>query len=73
MGTTPTVVDLFAGAGGLALGFVRAGFEIVDSVEHNADPAETYNDNIHAIPYTSQSHERARVRDMKVTIARHRS
>lgn len=46
-----TFVDLFAGCGGLALGFVREGFEAVGAVEIDPDAAETYalniDDNIH--------------------------
>lgn len=46
-----TFVDLFAGCGGLALGFVREGFGAVGAVEIDPDAAETYalniDDNIH--------------------------
>lgn len=35
-----TYIDLFCGAGGLSLGFDKAGFENVFSVEFNADFAE---------------------------------
>ena len=41
-----TFVDLFAGCGGLALGFMREGFEPVGAVEIDPDAAETYVLNI---------------------------
>ena len=37
----PTVVELFAGAGGASLGLLAAGFEEVRAVEWNADACET--------------------------------
>ena len=37
------MIDLFAGAGGLSLGFERAGFRSVAAVEADRDCAETYN------------------------------
>ena len=36
------VADLFAGAGGLSLGFVRAGFGVIAAVELDGDSAATY-------------------------------
>ena len=39
------VVDLFAGAGGLSLGFEKGGFRVVQAVEHNPKTAETYRYN----------------------------
>lgn len=42
----PTVVSLFAGAGGMDLGFRRAGFEIVWANELDRDASESYRKNI---------------------------
>jgi DNA (cytosine-5)-methyltransferase 1 len=39
------VIDLFAGVGGLSLGFSRAGFEIVYANEYNQAIAESYKRN----------------------------
>jgi DNA (cytosine-5)-methyltransferase 1 len=44
-GKGPLVLDLFAGAGGLALGFETAGFETV-GFEYDEDAAATYNKNL---------------------------
>ena len=38
----PTVIDLFAGCGGLTAGFVRRGYTPVLAVEHNLHAAATY-------------------------------
>jgi DNA (cytosine-5)-methyltransferase 1 len=43
----PKAIDLFAGAGGLALGLSRAGFEICAAVEYDKWAAETYRINLH--------------------------
>jgi len=37
-----TYMDLFAGAGGMSLGFDNAGFKNLLAVEFNKDFAETY-------------------------------
>lgn len=42
----PTVVDLFCGAGGLALGFSSAGFNLIDAREMNPAAVATYRANI---------------------------
>lgn len=39
------MIDLFAGAGGMTLGFVRAGFKPVLAVEHEKPFADTYRAN----------------------------
>lgn len=44
--TKPTVVSLFAGAGGLDLGFVQAGFDIVWANDFDSDAVETYRANL---------------------------
>lgn len=41
----PTVVDLFAGVGGLSLGFKQAGFEVIFANEHDASIAKAYKLN----------------------------
>ena len=38
-------IDLFSGAGGLGLGFERAGFKNIFSVEFNKEISETYKYN----------------------------
>jgi len=43
---TATVVDLFCGAGGSALGFLRAGFRVVGAVDRDPDACRTYADLI---------------------------
>jgi DNA (cytosine-5)-methyltransferase 1 len=42
---TPAVLELFAGAGGLAEGFRRAGFRIAGAIELDRDAAQTYRFN----------------------------
>jgi DNA (cytosine-5)-methyltransferase 1 len=40
-----TVVDLFAGAGGLSLGFEMAGHELVAAADHDPNAVQTFNQN----------------------------
>jgi DNA (cytosine-5)-methyltransferase 1 len=46
MRQVPTVVDLFCGAGGLSLGFVQAGYEVVLAVDNNNVALKTYAANL---------------------------
>lgn len=46
-GGAPRVLDLFAGCGGLSLGFKAAGFEIAGAVEFDADAAASHGANFH--------------------------
>lgn len=47
----PTAVDLFCGAGGLSLGFERAGFKILLATDFDRYCGETYNKNFPHIPF----------------------
>lgn len=46
-GAKPRVLDLFAGCGGLSLGFHSAGFEIAAAVEFDPDAARSHGLNFH--------------------------
>lgn len=50
---TPTALELFAGAGGLALGFHEAGFKILDLLESNESCCETLRDNADRLGWTA--------------------
>src|SRR5688500_3299031 len=43
--SAPTLIDLFAGCGGMTAGFVREGFEPVQAVEWDLHAAATYAAN----------------------------
>ncbi len=45
-GNPPTVVDLFCGAGGMSLGFVRAGFKVIRAIDHWKPAVDTYRTNL---------------------------
>ncbi|MGY1810180.1 DNA cytosine methyltransferase [Blastococcus sp. SYSU D00669] len=45
MPDSPTMIDLFAGCGGMTAGFVKEGFRPVQAVEHNLYAAATYEAN----------------------------
>lgn len=44
------VLDICAGAGGFSLGFQAAGYELVGTIEIDADAASSYASNLH-FPY----------------------
>ena len=46
-GGQPRVIDLFAGCGGLSLGFRAAGFAVVAAVESDPHAAQTHGHNFH--------------------------
>jgi DNA (cytosine-5)-methyltransferase 1 len=58
LGEPPRVLDLFAGAGGLSLGFQRAGFRIDGAVEIDPLAARTHARNFH--PHDIERHALAR-------------
>ena len=55
--TAATAVDLFSGAGALALGFVQAGFRILAAVETDRNAAQTYRLNHPGVPVLEASVE----------------
>lgn len=62
-GESPRVLDLFSGAGGISLGFQRAGFRIVGGLEIEPLPALTHAMNFHGHE-PDQMRLHARPRDM---------
>lgn len=42
---SPTVLDLFCGAGGFSIGFERAGFDVLAGVDYDDDALDTYDEN----------------------------
>ena len=46
----PIAIDLFAGAGGMSLGLIQAGFEVVAAVDNSVECAITYMVNLGAYP-----------------------
>jgi hypothetical protein len=48
--TGPVAVELFAGGGGLGLGFSQAGFQIAIAVEQDRNAAQTYRLNHPGVP-----------------------
>lgn len=46
-GSSPRVLDLFAGCGGLSLGFQRSGFEVAAAIEFDKHAALSHSHNFH--------------------------
>ena len=42
----PTVVSLFSGGGGLDLGFMNAGYDVIWAIDNNQNAVNTYKENI---------------------------
>jgi DNA (cytosine-5)-methyltransferase 1 len=55
----PRVLDLFAGCGGISLGFHSAGFEIKGAIEYDDDAAKTHANNFHAYSKNYEEHSKA--------------
>lgn len=63
LGEPPRVLDLFAGCGGISLGFQAAGFLIAGAIERDKLAAKTFAHNF----YCSSSYEMAKNRDIENT------
>jgi DNA (cytosine-5)-methyltransferase 1 len=67
-GGQPRVLDLFAGCGGISLGFNKAGFDIVGAVEFDDHAAKTHALNFHGdINDEALYTEHAKARDITTT------
>jgi len=63
-GNKPRVLDLFAGCGGISLGFHTAGFEIIGAVEIDPDAARTHAINFCKDEDENVIEEHAKARDI---------
>lgn len=66
--SSPTVVDLFCGAGGLSLGFLRAGFRNIWSADNDESAVATYNANLNHAASLLAITEDVRLPDASVII-----
>ena len=57
-GCKPRVLDIFSGAGGISLGFQRAGFQIDGALEIDVDAARTHALNFHPNAIGLHAHSR---------------
>lgn len=60
----PCAIDLFAGVGGMSLGFMQAGFNVVAAVDSDEANASTYRSNFPTVPFLCQRVESLRRRDL---------
>jgi DNA (cytosine-5)-methyltransferase 1 len=51
------VIDAFCGAGGLSLGFIRAGFHVIYAFDNNKTAIETYRRNIGRHGYVADAYQ----------------
>src|SRR5689334_2882850 len=63
-GNQPRFMDLFAGCGGITLGFATAGYELVASVESDAWAADSHGANFAAISCGEHREAHFRARDI---------
>src|SRR5947207_595870 len=63
-GEMPRLVDLFAGCGGLSLGFKRAGFEIKGALEIDSLAARSHAENLFRAESPNAREIHARPRDI---------
>jgi DNA (cytosine-5)-methyltransferase 1 len=63
-GDPPRFMDLFAGCGGITLGFVTAGYELVASVESDVLAAESHGANFGGFNRGKNSDARLKARDI---------
>lgn len=65
-GSPPRFMDLFAGCGGISLGFATAGYELVGSVELDPWAAESHGVNFAAISHGKNGKAHYKARDITV-------
>lgn len=63
-GSPPRFMDLFAGCGGISLGFATAGYELVASVEMDPWAAESHGANFAAISHGKNKQAHFKPRDI---------
>lgn len=62
-------IDLFAGAGGLSLGLTKAGFDLVDAVEQDAEACASFASMHHGLSAEPRSIEKVGFRKLRGEVA----